>query len=549
MTCYGLLALAGGVSLLMPESVSIPAAQAQSGPSEYTITGLVRDFLSSHPDFNIFPPVGFGHYAGNVDTVLDPVTGRPVYNGKGFKVRAEWRDADGNPIAPHMFNVFDSTACGSGPGLAVNGLVDVGNSSTVDSYDSRLGAYGGDNVGANALLSTNSTDPDMMRNVNHSTINGSVQVGPGGDPAVVYDTSPNSILTGTVDSLLAAVDMPVVGMPENVGPSTGDRLYGPGTTDVLSDMHVDTLTMQSGAVLVMHGDRTVVCDGDFVMDGTGADVAEIRLAPGATLQLFVQGDVDVRRGRVNMNTGDPTRCTVNKLGPGMLRLLNNQSAAAARFVAPDGTMVVRQSSEAFGSFVGESLVMDNNGVFHVDDALRGGDNPEDVAGLPAVPSGEAITSPATYDQWFREVLGTNMSKHHEITLVQNANGVYEYLNSGFYPIDGQLLGNEGGTRNDYYTFAIDAEFTYDACTGQFVEFQGGDGVWIFVNDQMVIDLGGVTPFTTQRIDLDRLDLADGETARLRLYFAHRNFFSAVFRLRTNLELATPSIPTVSAIFD
>jgi len=112
-----------------------------------------------------------------------------------------------------------------------------------------------------------------------------------------------------------------------------------------------------------------------------------------------------------------------------------------------------------------------------------------------------------------------------------------------------LLGNEGTARNDYFTYHIEAEFTYREHGGQFVEFQGGDGAWLFVNNHLVIDLGGVTPFHEQYADLDRLGLVDSETYTLHLFYAHRNSFSAVFRLRTNLELTSRRMPTVNPAFD
>ena len=56
---------------------------------------------------------------------------------------------------------------------------------------------------------------------------------------------------------------------------------------------------------------------------------------------------------------------------------------------------------------------------------------------------KSITNKSSFSQWFRDVDGINQSKQHDIVLTKNGD-VYEYENHSFFPIDGELLGNEGG---------------------------------------------------------------------------------------------------------
>ena len=50
------------------------------------------------------------------------------------------------------------------------------------------------------------------------------------------------------------------------------------------------------------------------------------------------------------------------------------------------------------------------------------------------------------------------NRSHAITLDETApgSGIYRYSNSNFFPIDGELLGNEG--HNYHFTYQIAASF-------------------------------------------------------------------------------------------
>jgi fibro-slime domain-containing protein len=174
-----------------------------------------------------------------------------------------------------------------------------------------------------------------------------------------------------------------------------------------------------------------------------------------------------------------------------------------------------------------------------------------------------IDSSASFDEWFNDVLGTNMSRTLDLELVRESDGSYVFDSEevdwcqavdGFFPIENQLFGNpevQGSApdRNFHFTFELHTSFTYQAEGAQVFTFRGDDDVWVFVDGQLVIDLGGVHGAIEQTVDINRLGLEDGETYQLSFFFAERHRTQSNFRIQTNLLLETAKIPTVTAAYD
>jgi len=141
---------------------------------------------------------------------------------------------------------------------------------------------------------------------------------------------------------------------------------------------------------------------------------------------------------------------------------------------------------------------------------------------------------ATFDQWYRNVPGINLSEQYSITLVDEGDGIYSYTDNEFFPIDNQLLGNEGRNHNFHFTFEIHSKFTYQP--GQVFSFSGDDDVWVFINDQLVIDLGGVHTTIAGSVNLDDLNLTPGDTYNFDFFFAERHTSESNFHIETSIEL-------------
>jgi len=146
------------------------------------------------------------------------------------------------------------------------------------------------------------------------------------------------------------------------------------------------------------------------------------------------------------------------------------------------------------------------------------------------------TGKAAFDQWFNDVSGVNQKTLLPIQLTKGAGNVYTYTNSAFFPIDGQLWGNEGNPHNFHFTFELHTKFVY--LGGEVFKFTGDDDLWVFVNKKLAIDLGGVHGAMDGQVDLDakagELGIQKGQPYPLDFFFAERHTSESNFRIDTTI---------------
>ncbi len=148
----------------------------------------------------------------------------------------------------------------------------------------------------------------------------------------------------------------------------------------------------------------------------------------------------------------------------------------------------------------------------------------------------AISSAASFNQWYNDDPTVNSATTIPIELRETAldSGVFSFNSPSFFPIDGQLFGNQGRSNNFHFTLEIHSTFTYKG--GEVFQFTGDDDIWVYINNRLVVDLGGVHGPASGSVSLDSLGLAPGSTYTFDFFFAERHTFGSSFRLQTSILL-------------
>ncbi|MDY3921777.1 MAG: fibro-slime domain-containing protein [Hallerella porci] len=135
----------------------------------------------------------------------------------------------------------------------------------------------------------------------------------------------------------------------------------------------------------------------------------------------------------------------------------------------------------------------------------------------------------------------------DITEAGNCN---DPVNPGFYPLDdfeyldsAKTIKNpkfdwavSGCMHNYSFSMKISAQFQY--VKGQYFEFRGDDDVWVFIDNRLVVDIGGCHSPVEGAVNLDTLGLIEGETYPFRIFFSERNATGSNFKMRTSINLET-----------
>lgn len=261
---------------------------------------------------------------------------------------------------------------------AKDGIRFVGGNAYVDSFHSALGPYYSATRRDNGSVGSVSVGTDSV-DIGNAEIFGFAATG-GADPAVGsqgrivgFDTPPGVKIDSNRVSTDFYAEFPNVDAPSTLGATTSL----PGTLEIGSPLATSpTVYSLSGMIikntknLVIKGPVVIVVDGDIDVKG------QITLEPGATVEMYVSGDLTIGgKGVVNETNVSQNFLIVNtNTTEGATEVkLHGQGALTAAVYAPNSIVDFKGGGGGvgtmYGAVVGQNVFMNGNYNFHYDEAL------------------------------------------------------------------------------------------------------------------------------------------------------------------------------------
>ena len=237
----------------------------------------------------------------------------------------------------------------------------------IDSYDSREGVYGGENVRDEGQIGTNATHYSAIFLRNNVEVNADALVGPGALPVDVIVMQNSATITGEQTALNEEKIFPSVVPPSNL-PLRGDYILEPNNTATISESGIySSFIFQNNSKISITSDCTLYVMGEFTMLSN----TQLEIAEGVTLALYLGGTFyQSSNSQINNLSQDPTKVQIygTETFNSVMTWESNSSFYGAIYV-PDYTVLYNSNAEFYGSIIANYVEIDSNAGLHYDMAL------------------------------------------------------------------------------------------------------------------------------------------------------------------------------------
>jgi fibro-slime domain-containing protein len=232
------------------------------------------------------------------------------------------------------------------------------------------------------------------------------------------------------------------------------------------------------------------------------------------------------------------------------------SAAQAAIITLPVNVTIRDFHESHADF---EYTISGLTTGMVEDTLIGG-----VPVFKGAPGDGAVNTAATFATWYSgdcdsATPGTTCVESYDKIIdatVDTTTGKLTYNSSSFFPLD-SITGITGdgdsyNNHNYFFTVQFGLQLVYDPTLTNTFAFTGDDDVWVFINDKLVMDLGGVHPAETGGFDMNDIALAQGikagEEYSFDFFFAERHYSASTLNITSYLgEPVSVSVPEPSSL--